>query len=58
MDSNKHRKKTKTNVWLAIGVAFLIILLILWLTMADLWGDTDVAAQIASMAANFGFLGL
>lgn len=51
MDSNKHRKKTKTNVWLAIGVAFLIILLILWLTMADLWGDTDVA-QIAPMAAN------
>lgn len=45
MDSRK-RKKTKTNVWLAIGVAFLVILLILWLTMADLWGDTDVAAQI------------
>lgn len=58
MDSNKHRKKTKTNVWLAIGVAFLIILLILWLTMADLWGDTDVAAQIAPMAANLKFLGL
>lgn len=51
MDS-RHRKKTKTNVWLAIGVAFLIILLILWLTMADLWGDTDVAAQIASLAST------
>lgn len=51
MDS-RHRKKTKTNVWLAIGVAFLIILLILWLTMADLWGDTDVAAQIAPLASK------
>ena len=40
MDS-RHRKKTKTNVWLAIGVA-----------LADLWGDTDVAAQIASLAST------
>ena len=51
MDS-RHRKKTQTNVLLAIGVAFLIILLILWLTMADLWGDTDVAAQITPLAST------
>ena len=47
-----HRKTSKINVWLAIGVAFLIILLILWLTMADLWGDTDVAAQITPLAST------
>lgn len=39
------RKKT-TNMWLAIGAVFLIILLIIWLTVADLAGDTDVAAII------------
>lgn len=40
-------KKNKTSVWVAIGAIFLIILLILWLTFADLTGDTDVAAFIA-----------
>ncbi|MCM1355644.1 MAG: hypothetical protein NC212_04460 [Staphylococcus sp.] len=40
-------KKSSTTLWLAIGVAVLIILLILWLTIADLLGDTDVAACIA-----------
>ncbi len=36
-----------TTLWLAIGVVVLIILLMLWLTIADLLGDTDVAAFIA-----------
>lgn len=40
------RKTNRVNLWLAIGVAILIILLIVWLTIADLWGDTDVAAFI------------
>lgn len=31
---------------LAIGVVVLIVLLMLWLTIADLLGDTDVAALI------------
>ena len=34
----------KTNIWLAIGAIFLIILLIIWLTVADFTGNTDVAA--------------
>ncbi len=44
MDSKKKRKNTA--LWISIGAIFLIILLLVWLTMADLWGDTDVAAAI------------
>lgn len=40
------KKQSKTNLWLAIGALFLIILLIIWLTVADFLGDTDVAAFI------------
>ena len=39
----------KINTWVAIGAVVLIILLILWLTMADAAGDTDVAAFIAPL---------
>lgn len=39
-------KKRKTNIWLAVGVIFLIVLLLAWLTYADLLGDTDVAAGL------------
>lgn len=42
--SDKSRKSQK--IWLAIGAAVLIILLIIWLTVADLAGDTDVAAFV------------
>ncbi len=41
--SNKNRR---TNLWVGIGAIVLIVLLLVWLTMADLWGDTDVAAMI------------
>lgn len=40
-------KKGKT--WLYIGVAVLIVLLFVWLSIADLWGDTDVAAFIPAI---------
>ena len=40
------KSKMTTSVWVAIGAAILIILLIIWLTCADLLGDTDVAAAI------------
>lgn len=40
------KKNSRTNVWLIIGAVVLIILLIFWLTWADLLGDTDVAAMI------------
>jgi len=36
--------KNKTNIVLVVGVIVLVLLLILWLTWADLLGDTDVAA--------------
>ena len=41
----KRKKRSNTSVWLVAGVAVLIILLIVWLTVADLWGDTDVAGR-------------
>ncbi len=40
------KKKLNRNIWVSIGAVVLIILLILWLTMADFSGDTDVAAFI------------
>ncbi len=39
-------KKSSVSLWLVIGVIVLIVLLFVWLTIADLWGDTDVAAYI------------
>lgn len=39
-------KKSSVSIWLVIGVIVLIVLLFVWLTFADLWGDTDVAAYI------------
>lgn len=42
----KKKRNNQSKVWVSIGAAVLIILLIAWLTMADLWGDTDVAAMI------------
>ena len=37
----RRRHRRRVNVWLVIGVIVLILLL-LWLTWADLLGDTDV----------------
>lgn len=38
--------KKQVNFWVAVGAVVLIILLLLWLTFADLAGDTDVAAWV------------
>lgn len=46
-DQDKRSRRNRTSVWVAIGAIFLIILLILWLTFADLTGNTDVAAFLA-----------
>ena len=45
---DKYSKKKALKVWLVIAVLVLIILLLVWLTIADLWGDTDVAAFISA----------
>lgn len=47
-------KKLRRNIplWLVVGVAVLIVLLIIWLTMADFSGDTDVAAVSVTQAIN------
>ncbi len=47
MSHSTNNKKNRPSVWVAIGAIFLIVLLILWLTFADLTGNTDVAAFIA-----------
>ncbi len=44
---SKRRNRTSSSVWVAIGAIALIILLIIWLTVADFSGDTDVTAAIA-----------
>ena len=40
--NERRDRRRRINIWMCIGVAVLIILLLLWLTWADLLGDTDV----------------
>lgn len=42
----RHHRRRNTNLWVAIGAVILIILLIIWLTVADFTGNTDVAAMV------------
>lgn len=49
---NDSKRRVRPNLWLIIGVVILIVLLLLWLTFADLTGDTDVAATILPMVSN------
>lgn len=43
------RRRRKTSVWMLFGVGILILLLLVWLTIADFWSDTDVAADFISL---------
>lgn len=52
MSRSRSRKPSRTPVWVAIGAIFLIILLIIWLTFADITGNTDVAAYLAPYIVN------
>ncbi len=52
MSRSSSNKKSRTPIWVAICAIFLIILLIIWLTFADLTGNTDVAAFIAPYIVN------
>ena len=54
--SNKNKKST--SLWVAIGAIFLIILLIIWLTVADFAGDTDVAAFISPAVNSLSFFNI
>lgn len=51
----RNNKRNSKSIWVAIGAIFLIILLIIWLTVADLSGDTDVAAFINPSVLPFKF---
>lgn len=44
--SERKRKYSSMNIWLVIGVAVLVILLLVWMTIASMTGDTDVAAFV------------
>jgi len=50
--ARNHKRKNTAGVWLAIGAIVLIILLVIWLTFADLTGNTDVAAFLAPYIVN------
>lgn len=52
MSDASTRKKNRLSLWLAIGAIFLIILLIIWLTVADLTGNTDVASFLHPFVVN------
>lgn len=41
---DKKRRRSNIPLWVSIGAIVLIILLIVWLTVADSAGDTDVSA--------------
>lgn len=45
----KSVKKNRASLWMLFGVGILIILLLVWLTIADFWGDTDVAATMINL---------
>lgn len=52
MTHTRTNKTNRTSVWVAILAIFLIILLVIWLTFADLTGNTDVAAFLAPYIVN------
>ena len=40
------RGSGRTSIWLLFGAGILILLLIVWLTIADFWGDTSTTEMI------------
>ena len=44
--------KKSQNFWVEIGALILIVLLLVWLTVAFLGGDTDVTASIPTLATS------
>ncbi|MDE6248996.1 MAG: hypothetical protein K2M29_04720 [Paramuribaculum sp.] len=48
--TTKRSNYSSKKIWLTIGACILIILLLVWLTIAfDFFGDTDVAALITPL---------
>lgn len=45
-DEKKRHSRATVHVWLAIGVVVLILLLLLWVDVADIVGAGDGAAMI------------
>lgn len=40
------RRRRRVNRWVAVGAVVLIVILIIWLSIALASGDTDVAASV------------
>lgn len=55
-EERKRKRTNRTNIWLIIGAIVLIVLLLLWLTMADFAGDTDVAATVSPIITQISGL--
>ena len=43
---SKNNHRGRFSMWMYFGVGILILLLLVWLTIADFWGDTDVNAIV------------
>ena len=50
------KDSNKISIWLLIGVIVLIVLLLVWLTVADIFGDTDVPAFVTPLSGAFNML--
>lgn len=44
--TNEPRRRRRVNTWVAVGAVVLIVILIIWLSIALASGDTDVAASV------------
>ncbi len=57
-DMDKNNKKLGISPWLVVGVLVLIALLIVWLTVADMTGSTDVNAIVMPAVKGAALSGL
>ena len=47
MNDKREKRRGRTSLWLLFGAGFLILLLLVWLTIADFWGDTSTTEMIS-----------
>ena len=55
---DKNNKKLGISPWLVVGVLVLIALLIVWLTVSDMTGSTDVNAIVMPAVKGAALSGL
>jgi len=47
MDKKSKRRRGRTSIWLIFGAGILILLLLVWLTIADFDGNTSTTEMIS-----------